>query len=145
MSTLRYVVDASVVAKWILQGEPYQESATKLKNDFASGTVLLSAPAFITQEVGNALWRGLRLGRITEEDAQAALEALNDMSIKLHESDWTQVSQALSIACKLDLVVYDAMYLFFSDKMKASLITADDKLYEKSRRHFEVIHIRDYV
>lgn len=138
-------MDASVVVKWVLQGEPYQESSTKLKNDCVSGTVLLSAPAFITQEVGNALWRAVKLERITEEDAQVALEALNDVRIERHEIDWIQVSQGFSIACKLDIAVYDAAYLFLSDKLKAILVTADNKLCEKSKKQFRILHIKDYV
>jgi len=138
-------VDASVVAKWVLPGEAYQENALKLKEDHISGKASLSAPAFITQEVANALWRAVKMARTTEEDAQGALEALNDMRIELHELDWAHISQGLSIACKLDLTVYDATYLFLSDRMKADLITADNKLYEKSRKHFGVLHIKKYL
>jgi predicted nucleic acid-binding protein len=65
-------VDASVVAKWVLPGEPYQENAVKLKEDFASGTAELCAPSFITQEVANSFWRAVKLGRLSEEDAQEA-------------------------------------------------------------------------
>lgn len=138
-------MDASVVVKWILQSEPCQENSTKLKNDCVSGTALLDAPAFITQEVGNALWRAVKLERITEEDAQIALEALSDIRIERHEIDWIQVSQGLSLACKLDIAVYDTAYLFLSDKLKATLVTADNKLYEKSKKQFRILHIKDYV
>ena len=138
-------MDASVVAKWVLPGEPYQENAVKLKEDHVSGVAFLSAPAFITQEVGNALWRAVKLGRIVEEDAQDALEALNDMGIELHELNWTQISQELSIACKLDLTIYDASYLLLSERLKASFITADNKLYEKSKKHFGLLHVKNYL
>ena len=138
-------MDASVVAKWVLPGEPYQENAVKLKQDYVSGITSLSAPAFITSEVGNALWRAVKLGRIIEEDAQEALKALNDMRIELHESDWVQASQGLSIACKLDLTIYDASYLALTDKTKAQFITADNKLYEKAKKHFGVLHLKNYL
>jgi predicted nucleic acid-binding protein len=137
-------VDASVVAKWVLPGEPYQENAVKLKEDHVSGVAFLSAPAFIIQEVGNALWRAVKLGRIVEEDAQDALEALNDMRIELHELNWTEISQGLRIACKLDLTIYDASYLLLSEKLKASFITADNKLCEKSKKHFGLLHVKNY-
>ena len=138
-------MDASVVAKWVLPGEPYQENAVKLKQDFVSGIASLSAPAFITSEVANALWRAVKLGRITEEDAQEALKALNDMRIELRESDWVQASRGLSIACKLDLTIYDASYLSLIDKTKAQFITADNKLYEKAKKHFGVLHLKNYL
>ena len=138
-------MDASVIAKWVLPGEPYQENAVKLKEDHVSRIVSLSAPAFITSEVANALWRAVKLGRIIEEDAQEALKALNDMRIELHESDWIQVSQGLSIACKLDLTIYDASYLFLANETKAQVVTADNKLYEKAKKHFGVIHLKNYL
>ena len=138
------MVDASVVAKWVLPGEPYQENAVKLKEDHVSGTAELCAPAFIAQEVGNAFWRAVKLRRLSKEDAQEALKALNDMKIELHELNWTEASQGLNIACTLDLAIYDAAYLFLTNKTKARLITADNKLYETAKRNFEVLHLKDY-
>jgi len=138
-------VDASVIAKWILPGEPYQENAVRVKEDCVSGMAELCAPGFIVEEVANALWRAIKLGRISEEDAQEALKALNDMRIELHELNWAQVSQGLSIACKLDLTVYDASYLFIANNIKARLITADKRLYETAREHFRILHVKDYL
>ena len=137
-------MDPSVIAKWVLPGEPYQESAVRLKDDFVSGLVELCAPGFIVGEVANALWRAIKLERISEKDAKQALEALNDMRIELHGTNWAQASQELSIACKLDLTVYDASYLLLADRTKTSLITADKKLYEKAKQHFRITHIKDY-
>lgn len=137
-------MDASVIAKWVLPGEPHQESAVRLKDDFVSGLVELCAPGFIVVEVANALWRAIKLERISEKDANQALEALNDMRIELHETNWAQASQELSIACKLDLAVYDASYLLLADRTKTSLITADKKLYEKAKQDFRITHVKDY-
>lgn len=141
----RYVVDASIIAKWILPGEPYQENTAKLKEDFVAGQVELCAPTLVVHEVANALWRAIKLGRISENDAKEALEVLEDMKIELHESSWTKACQELSVACKLDLTVYDAAYLLLSEKARASLVTADEKLYEKAKEHFKIIHIKDYL
>lgn len=139
------MVDASVIAKWILPGEPYQDNAVRLKEDCVSGMSELCAPSFIVEEVANALWRAIKLERISEEDAQEALKALNDMRIELHELNWSEVSQGLSIACKLDLTVYDTSYLFLANKIKACLITADKKLYETAKEHFRILPVKDYL
>ena len=138
-------MDASVVAKWVLPDEQHQENAVKLKEDSASGTAELCAPSFITQEVANSLWKAVKLKRIPEEDAQEALKALNDMQIELYELDWNQLSQALGIACKLNMTIYDASYLFLANENKINFITADNKLYETAKRHFGVIHVKDYL
>jgi predicted nucleic acid-binding protein len=138
------VVDASVVTKWVLPGEPNQENAIKLKNDYVLGLVELHAPAFIVEEVANALWRATKLKRLSQEDAQEALNALNDMKIELHQLDWAQAAQSLEIACKHNIAIYDASYLFLTDKIKAQLITADNKLYETAKDHFKVLNINEY-
>ena len=138
------MVDASVVAKWVLPGEPNLENAVKLKSDHVLGLVELHAPAFIVEEVANALWRATKLKRLSQQDAQKALNALNDMKIELHQLDWAQAAQTLEIACKHNIALYDASYLFLTDKIKAQLITADNKLYETAKDRFKVLNIKEY-
>ncbi len=135
-------MDASVVAKWVLPGEPHQENAIKLKEDHAAGKIELCAPTFIVQEVANALWKAIRL---EEDDANESLKALNDMNIELFELDWAQISEGLTIACKLNVAIYDAAYLFLAERTKKHLITADNRLYEVAKEHFRVYHIKDYA
>ena len=138
-------MDASVIAKWVLPGEPFQDKAVRLKEDHVSGIAELCAPSLVVQEVANALWRAIKLEKISEADAKEALRALNDMRIELHELDWAQISEGLSIACDLDLTVYDVSYIFLVDKMRAPLITADQKLYEAAMERFRIVHIGDYL
>ena len=45
----------------------------------------------------------------------------------------------------MDLAVYDAAYLFLSEKMNTKFITSDDKIYKKAKGHFRVLHLMDYV
>ncbi len=137
-------MDASVVAKWVLPVEMYQENALKLRDDHVSERAELFAPTILTAEIANAFWRAVKLKRLTEEDAQEALKMLGDTKITLYELDWSQISQVLKIACMLDSAIYDAAYLFLSDKIEAQLVTSDTKLYEKAKEHFHVLHIKDY-
>ena len=137
-------MDASVVAKWVLPVEMYQENALKLRNDNTSGRAELFAPTILSVEVANAFWRAVKLKRLSEEDAQEALTTLGDTKIALCELDWSQISKVLKIACMLDSAIYDAAYLFLSDKIDAQLVTSDTKLYEKAKENFNVLHIRDY-
>ena len=138
-------MDASVAAKWVLSGEPFERNAIMLKDDHLSGIAEICAPSLVVFEVANALWKAIKLNRILEEDAHEALKALGDLRITLHELNWTEVSRGLNIASKLDLTVYDASYLFLSDKMNVQIITADDKLFEKAKKHFRILHIKDYL
>ncbi len=137
-------MDASVVVKWILSGEPYEGNATALKEHSLSGRTKLCAPSFMVEEVANSLWKAIKRNRILQEDAQETLQTLNDLKIELVEVDWVHASEVLGIACKLDLTVYDAAYLFLANQAETRLITADDKLYEKAKGHFQVLHVKDY-
>ena len=138
------MVDASVLAKWVLPGEPYQGKALRLKEDHILGLVELCAPSFIVQEAANALWRAMKLGRIDGKDAEEALKALGKMKIELHNIRWAEASEGLSLASGLDLTIYDTSYLSLSNKLQAPLITADEKLLEKAKERFRVLHIKDY-
>lgn len=144
MITQQYVIDASVAAKWVLPIEPYQENALKLRDDHISETAHLSAPTVLTVELTNVLWKAVKQQRLTQGDAQEALQALGDVKISLYEPDWIDATHILKIACKLDLAVYDSTYLFVTQKIKAQFITADNKLFEKAKAQFNVLHIRAY-
>jgi len=95
------------------------------------------------QEVANALWKATKLKRISQTDAKEALKALNDLRIKLHQSDWAQTSEELSLAHNLNLTIYDVTYISLADRMKIPLITADQKLYKTTQKRFKIIHIKE--
>lgn len=139
------MVDASVAVKWVLSGEAYEENATKFKDNQLSENAEMFAPSLMIHEVANSLWKAIKLKRITQEDAFRAMKDLGDLQINLQEQYWTEVSREFAIAIKLDITTYDAAYLALSEKMNAPVITADDKLYEKAKGHFKVLHLRDYV
>lgn len=140
-----YVVAASVVAKWVLPVEAYQENALKLKQDLVSGTISLRAPSFLVSEVTNALWQAVRQKRLSEKDSKEAVISLGHTIITFYELNWHHAAEVLDIACKLNVAVYDATYLFLSDEFGMKFITSDTKLFEKVKHAFGVIHLRDYV
>jgi predicted nucleic acid-binding protein len=99
----------------------------------------------MVHEVANSLWKAIRQKRITQESAAKALETLENTEISLYEINWSKVSNELDIARKYEVAIYDAAYLSLSKKIKAPVITADDKLYQKAKGHFNIIHLKDYI
>jgi len=140
-----YVVDASVVAKWVLPGEPFEENALLVKTNYTSGKYPVCAPSLLVQEIGNSLWKAIKRKRITQENADKSLKNLSDLGIALYQIDWTEISKVLQIAEKTGLTIYDASYLFLSKKTEAPVITADDKMFQKAKDDFRILHLRDYV
>lgn len=141
----QYVVDASVIAKWVLPVEPCQDNALKLRDDHISGTILLFSPTILLTEVTNVLWKAVKFRRIPLEDAHEALKNLENLKINEYELGWFEHSEVLKIGCKIDCAIYDATYIFLSNKIKAPFITSDNKLYEKAKRHFEILQLKDYA
>ena len=144
MRRTRFVVDASIVAKWVLRGEPYLVNSVKLKDDYTSGRVELSSLSLVVEEVANAFCRAVKQGRMAESDAKEALEALDDLGVELHDVSWSLVARVLSVACELGLTIYDASYVVLAEEMKATLVTADDTLYGRAGKRCSIQHIRDY-
>ncbi len=138
-------MDASVVAKWVLPLEKYQDNALKLKDEQTLGRVELCAPAFLKLEVTNALWIAVKMKRLSEEDAQEAVKTLGDEDIVSFDLLWSDASEVLNIACELDCSVYDAAYLFLSEKLNLTFVTSDTKLYQKAKEQFQVLHLKNYV
>ena len=62
---MAYIIDASVVVKWFIP-EEHSEPALRLKDSDAR----LHAPAFLTLEVGNVLYKKRRRGELTTRDAE---------------------------------------------------------------------------
>lgn len=138
-------MDASVVAKWALPDEEYLEKALKVKNDHVSGVIRLSAPTILSLEITNALWRAIKLKRLSQESAQTSFKMLDAIGIDLYTVGWTEAVEVLNIAHQYDIAIYDAAYVYLSDKHKAPLITSDNNLIQKVKPHFEVIGLKEYV
>lgn len=119
----RYVVDANVAIKWYLP-EIHDEAARRL---LATEHTLL-APDLIFSECGNILWKRVRAGQITREEAQEVLESLGNLELEVSPS-WPLVIPAMEIACQADRSVYDSLYLALAIREAAVMVTADEKFY----------------
>jgi predicted nucleic acid-binding protein len=96
-------------------------------------------------EVANSLWKAFKRSRIAAEDTRAALESFEDLQIDLYELTATDVTAELGIANKLEITCYDASYVALAEKLKAPLITADERLYRVTNGTYRIMHLKDYV
>jgi predicted nucleic acid-binding protein len=119
----RLVVDASVAVKWFLT-EPHSEHARGvLGRDHE-----LLAPDLILPEFGNVMWKRMRGGEMTAEEAVAAVAALLQVPFQVRSSSELVVA-ALEIANRTQRTVYDALYLALAVSENAPLVTADERLF----------------
>ena len=121
------VVDASVAVKWFVnQPDSVQAKAV------ADGDDVLIAPDFIIAEVGNALWRHVRVKEISLDQA---IEAVTDLPLILGEivSSTMFSEAALRLAVAMDHPVYDCLYAVLALERRATLVTDDRRFAEKLR------------
>lgn len=111
--TPTYLVDASVALKWLLRldDEPFQEVADQVLRDYAAGLVSLSVLAHTPWEIGHALTRAVRRGRLTSEAADEALRRFDRWRIPSVADTNASRSRALAAALEHGCSFYDGAYL----------------------------------
>ena len=125
-----YVVDASVVVKWLVNEDHSDEAASLLK----TGAILV-APALVYAEAANALWTMHRRGDITAEDMTDAVHGLQAAPIAVPISMVELAAAAARLAADLDHPAYDCFYLALAIQTQYPVVTADARFHNKVRDH----------
>jgi predicted nucleic acid-binding protein len=123
----RYVLDASVAAKWHLMDEEYQEEALALLTEYQEGRVLLLAPDHIRYEVANALRIAVRRNRLNAVQGRSALLQFLDWRIPTANAD-ALIHSAFDVSVLLGCALYDGLYLALAQASNCPLIYADGTL-----------------
>jgi predicted nucleic acid-binding protein len=124
---LRYVVDASVILKWVLgdERESDQDKALALLKTWAEGRSELLAPSLWEYEAGNFL------GRLFPGEASAKMNLI--VSLKLSSIPLTENMHRLCFhwMSQNRVTFYDACYLALAEETGSILVTVDAKFAEK--------------
>lgn len=127
----RYVVDASVAAKWYFPEES-SSLALALLLEAKHKRVLLSAPDLVIYELGGVVLKKLRAGLVTRQDADLLLARFPRSPLALTPaSDIAEVT--LAVAEIAGISFYDAAYLATAQRAGCSLVTADQGLIAQVR------------
>ena len=119
---MRFVVDASVAVKWLV-AEDQSDTADRLLD----GSHELFAPRLMASEVGNALWRKVRVGEIEPRQAGALAAAIPELPVSWADDDAIS-ADAARLAIALDRPAYACTYLALANRIGAKLVTADANL-----------------
>lgn len=123
------VIDASVAVKWVLD-EPRTEAALTLRDR------QLIAPALWLAEAANALWRHVRLGELTSDEALARLSELEVAPVASTPIE-PYVSKALALAVEANHPVYDCVYLALALQRHTHVVT-DDRRFAAAAARLEL-------
>ncbi len=120
---MKWVVDASVVAKWIAP-ETDSSLAEALLDDE------LIVPDLLFAEVGNILWKKQLRGEMDATAAQVGARWLLQVPMQVHDSA-SLLIDALGLAVQLQHPAYDCFYLALAQRIDVPLITADQRLHRR--------------
>ena len=122
------VLDASVVLKWIFDGEDGGIPASRLKDAHVTGHEIVAVPDLLFYEIGNVLATKTRL---SEAAIAEAFSLLWDFSLERFDLGLEEFQSGLVLSRKYKITLYDAAYVELSRRLKCPFVTADRKLYEK--------------
>jgi predicted nucleic acid-binding protein len=135
----RFVLDANVAAKWLplFHHEPLTLEAKKISQEWLAGNIYLYVPDLFWPELANILWKSAKMGFCQPQEAEAALQAIQDQNLSTISST-TLVNRALTIATKYNRTAYDSIYVSLAVHLNAQLITADEKLANALAAYFPI-------
>jgi predicted nucleic acid-binding protein len=95
------------------------------------------APELVLAEAANALWRKVRLGMMSAEQARHAVHGLPRLFAELTPLA-ALAPAALALALRRDHPVYDCFYVALAMREGAPLLTADRRLAERLAADAEI-------
>ncbi len=135
------IIDASVVAKWLLDDEKSLQ-ADKIKEEFLNNSVTIQAPTVIYYEINNLLKSSAISQRISSLKAVKVYQDFLDLDFTTYSSK-ELLADTLNKALELNISSYDASYIALAEYLKVSLYTADEKLVKKAKSPL-VKNLSDY-
>lgn len=118
----RFVVDASVVLKWLVP---------EIKSDAARQLLEAPheyvAPDLLFVEAGNAIWKKVRRQELSAAEGRRLVADLATVAV---ESIATRglADDAFALAIATGRTVYDSAYLALAVRLETQLLTADERL-----------------
>jgi predicted nucleic acid-binding protein len=135
----RYVTEASVAVKWLVE-EVFSDHARRVLTSRDD----LIAPTFAPNEVGSAFLKKIRRGEMQADIARRALPYMMQR-IRL-EPVTAIVGAAMDFALAHDRSIFDSFYVLLAIREGCSLVTADERLYNSLRSTYSehMIWIEDF-
>jgi len=136
---IRFVLDASVAAKWLLPaaGEPLAQEAKELLRRYVNGELGFVVPDVFWAECTNVLWKAVRQGRVSRSTAGLGAATLQGYDFPTASSR-ELLDEAFRLATTFDRSAYDCFYVALALRVKAQMITADERLANALAAHLPV-------
>jgi len=120
--TVSFIVDASVIAEFVVKGD-YTIQARQLISSLDQGDELW-IPEFCLLECANVLWKRVRFKQAVAGDARLLILDLCELPFTIGAIR-DLLPRALEIGILHELTIYDSLYLALAEIVKVELITLD--------------------
>ena len=125
-----YILDASVMIKWFIDEED-SPKAKQLLRSHSRGEYSLVVPDLIIYEVANALKYSKGF---TKVELNTCMDKIYDLGLDIIAPMSAQVKAAIDLAVDCDITFYDSFYVALASQTGFNFITADEKLYKKTKK-----------
>ena len=119
-----FVIDASVLIKTVVEEDGSAQAVALLESSAAV------APDLIMSECANILWKKIRRGEYTSEEAKLAAQILQRAEFEIAPSRML-TEHAVEYSAMLDHPAYDCVYLALARVRALRFVTADTRLVRK--------------
>lgn len=134
---MKYIIDSSVMVKWVL-AETDSDKALRLRDDFGKSINELLSPDIFTVEAAHALTRAERQLRIPM--GQARTHILNILTTPPQVFPFQPLLlRAIDISSSMRIGVYDCIYVALAEQEKCELVTADTTMVRALQPTFPFI------
>ena len=135
MNQQTMILDSNVLIKLIVN-EPNSEKARRRIREVIEENFSLYTIDIAFAESLNALWKHVKLHRdLQKREAESAAKDLKELYDSLNVITTRELlDEAVETALTWDITVYDSLYVTAAKKLRATLYTADQKLYNVSKK-----------
>ncbi len=138
-----FVLDTSVVLKWFSEsGEGDLDQALQLRQSMLDRNVFFVVPDLMFYELANALRHN---PNFSKEDVGRAVHSVFEMGFAVQGVDAGVMGEAISLAFKRNVTVYDAYFLALSRKEGKPFITADYRFMGRVKGIRGIIRLSDIL
>jgi predicted nucleic acid-binding protein len=137
-----FVLDTSVILKWFSEsGESDLDRALQLRQSMLEGNIFFVVPDLLFYELDNALRHN---PNFSMKDVEQAVHSVFEMGLEVQSVDGEVMGEAISLAFKHNITVYDAYFLALAKKEGKPFITADHRFMGRVKGFREIIKLSDF-
>ncbi|MBI3393043.1 MAG: type II toxin-antitoxin system VapC family toxin [Nitrospirae bacterium] len=133
------VVDTSVLIKWVkTRDEELTREARALLADVETRPLEVHVPALLLYEVGNILVLKTRLDASALDDVLSSIESL---PFRVAPPATLLLKRAARLGRRFGITFYDASFLALAVELDCPLVTADGRLFDRTKVLPRVRHL----